>query len=445
MAKRLGTIRISALALLIACTVFGSAFMSCADLVRAENENGTAQEELLSVPSSGMGALLYEYCSSSEDLAAEYLATTAVASSLSVNEYVSSDGDILGKYIVCAADEYAYIYESADESSDVLAKIYTNSVATLLELGWQWCYVISDGIEGYVKTADFYFGEVAQDQNDNTYKTLAYTIDDELYMYESESTQSAVVCVLYSGYGYEVCEEDDGSGYTKICVEGAGEGYVKTESISEEYDHSFAVALDYDEAYLQAAAEGVSQAQEIEAEKAAAQAAAEEAAEKAAEEAAAEKAAEEAAAKAAQEAAAKAAAQAEAVKQAQANADALAGSGDVASLRQAVVDYALTFVGWLPYVAGGKSLTTGVDCSGFTSAIYAHFGYSLSSSSSAQAKQGRSVSLSEITIGDIVVYSGHVAIYIGNGQIVHAPRTGEKVKVADINIMTVLDVRRIIE
>ena len=124
---------------------------------------------------------------------------------------------------------------------------------------------------------------------------------------------------------------------------------------------------------------------------------------------------------------------------------AAAHEAEVAALRQEIVSYACSFAGWLPYVHGGSSLTAGVDCSGFTAAIYAHFGYTLSHSSSVQSTQGRSVSLSEIQPGDIIVYSGHVALYIGNGQIVHAPGAGRTVTIASMYIMTILDVRRIVE
>ena len=437
--------KVSALALALACMVAGASFMSVLDVnMKKEAENET-QVVLCDVPSAGMSSVLSQFCSVSDGLAAEYLATTAVASSASVNEYVASSGSVLGKYIVCSAEEYAYVYDSDNDWAEPVAKIYTGGVATVLDLNWQWCHIITGDIEGYVKTSDFLFGELAQEQDEETYITRAYINADEVYLYEEESSDATVMCVLYSGYEFEVAEADDGSGYTKLSVSGVGEGYVETESILTAYTHLYGVTLEDEADTESAVALGIEAAEEIEAEKAAAIAAAEAAAKKAEEEAAAKKAAEEAAAKAAAEAAAKAAAQQEAVLQAQANADELAGSGDVAELRQAIADYACTFVGWLPYVSGGKSLTTGVDCSGFTSAVYAHFGYSLSSSSSAQAKQGRSVSLSEITVGDIVVYSGHVAIYIGNGQIVHAPRAGQCVKIASINIMTVLDVRRIIE
>lgn len=95
-----------------------------------------------------------------------------------------------------------------------------------------------------------------------------------------------------------------------------------------------------------------------------------------------------------------------------------------------LIEYAKQFLG-NPYVYGGTSLTNGTDCSGFTMRIFEHFGYGLSRTSREQANNGTRVSLSEIQPGDLLFYShggsiGHVAIYIGNGQIIHASteRTG---------------------
>ena len=85
----------------------------------------------------------------------------------------------------------------------------------------------------------------------------------------------------------------------------------------------------------------------------------------------------------------------------------------------AVVAYAMQFVG-NPYVYGGNSLTNGIDCSGFTQQVFAHFGYSLPRTSDAQASAGVAVSWENHQAGDIIVYSGHVAILTGDGGIVHA-------------------------
>lgn len=96
---------------------------------------------------------------------------------------------------------------------------------------------------------------------------------------------------------------------------------------------------------------------------------------------------------------------------------------------QAVVNYACQFVG-NPYVWGGTSLTNGADCSGFIMSIYAKFGVSLPHSSGAMAGCGRGVSYSEAMPGDIICYAGHVAIYMGGGQIVHASNAKDGIKIS---------------
>jgi cell wall-associated NlpC family hydrolase len=104
------------------------------------------------------------------------------------------------------------------------------------------------------------------------------------------------------------------------------------------------------------------------------------------------------------------------------------------STRAALVQYALQFVG-NPYVYGGTSLTKGVDCSGFTMQIYAHYGISLPHSSAAQPAYGTKISASNAQLGDLFFYGSgskitHVGIYIGNGQIVHAANASSGIKIS---------------
>lgn len=109
-----------------------------------------------------------------------------------------------------------------------------------------------------------------------------------------------------------------------------------------------------------------------------------------------------------------------------------------------VVDYATQFVG-NPYVWGGTSLTGGADCSGFVQSVYANFGVSLPRTSYEQQNAGVEVSYADAQPGDLICYGGHVAIYMGNGQIVHASNSRDGIKISDnAAYRTITSVRRLV-
>ena len=109
------------------------------------------------------------------------------------------------------------------------------------------------------------------------------------------------------------------------------------------------------------------------------------------------------------------------------------------TLGQQIANYAVQFVG-NPYVYGGASLTNGADCSGFTMAVFANFGIGLPHNAAAQSGCGTSVSTSDLQAGDLVFYGsggiGHVAIYIGGGQVVHASNEQTGIKISTYNYRT---------
>lgn len=106
-----------------------------------------------------------------------------------------------------------------------------------------------------------------------------------------------------------------------------------------------------------------------------------------------------------------------------------------------IANYALRFVG-NPYVSGGTSLTNGADCSGFTWAVHKHFGITIPRISRDQAVGGKNVSISAVQAGDIIYYGNHVAIYIGNGKVVHASTRETGIKISNYTYRPPLGVRR---
>jgi cell wall-associated NlpC family hydrolase len=124
------------------------------------------------------------------------------------------------------------------------------------------------------------------------------------------------------------------------------------------------------------------------------------------------------------------------------------GSGDSSSSSgiSGIVDYAMQFLG-NPYVWGGTSLTNGADCSGFVMRIYEHFGYSLPRTSAAQAGATSTVSSSDVRPGDLFFYGSgsvsHVAMYIGNGQIIHASNPQSGIKISNAYYRTPLKIGRV--
>ncbi len=124
------------------------------------------------------------------------------------------------------------------------------------------------------------------------------------------------------------------------------------------------------------------------------------------------------------------------------------GSSGVSSGRASMVSYAMQFLG-NRYVYGGTSLTNGTDCSGFTMRIYEHFGYSIPRTSGAQAAYFRGISASEAKPGDLFFYGSggrvnHVAMYIGNGQVIHASNARTGIKISNAFYRSPIKVGRIL-
>ena len=110
---------------------------------------------------------------------------------------------------------------------------------------------------------------------------------------------------------------------------------------------------------------------------------------------------------------------------------------------QAIVDYACQFIG-NPYVWGGTSLTNGADCSGFVQSVFAHFGIALPRTTWDMENAGTAVSYDQAVAGDIILYNGHVGIYMGNGQIVNAINSAKGIGILPATYTNIVTVRRLV-
>jgi len=302
-------------------------------------------------------------------------------------------------------DEYLSIRAEADKESEILGKLYKNGAATVLETLDGWYKIESGNVIGYVSADYVVVGDV---QACEAASERVATINARtLNLRREASTTSAVLISLPSGAKATVVDESV-EGWIGVQYSGKT-GYISSQYATAETVYSYAESKEEEAARL----------------------AAEEAARQAAE--AARLAAEEAARIEANR------------KQQYENAANKTYYPPTGTGGQAVVDYAMQFVG-NPYVLGGSSLTNGIDCSNFVMRIYEAFGVSLPHHSYKLRFVGREVSASEIQPGDIICYEGHVSIYAGDGKCVHASNRKDGIKVSPKwNYTHVITIRRIFE
>lgn len=303
---------------------------------------------------------------------------------------------------------YVNVRVEANTDSAIAGKIYDGAVAQILETvdgeDGQWFRIVSGNVEGYIKSEFFLYGDAAAEVIDQYVTRYAVVLADRLNVRENPDIGADRIGYIDNGERVKLLET--GSEWLKVQYTENQSGYVAAEYVTVAEEFVYARTLEEEAAELAArraleARQHVSESQ---------------------------------------------AAENTAITAAPPSGE----YSDSGELRSGIVEYAKQFLG-NRYVHGGQSLESGTDCSGFTSLIYAQFGYSVSRTPSGQlANDGRSISYSEARPGDIICYGSggkctHVALYMGDGQIIHSANSRKGVVIYQADYDTIIGVKSILD
>ncbi len=311
-----------------------------------------------------------------------------------------TEEDLFRNLVIAQVTNYVNVRSLPSEDGEVLGKLYNNSVGTFISEENGWYQISSGSVTGYVKAEFCVTGEGAVELAKRVGKRIATVTTQTLFVRTEPSTECSILGMVPEADDLIVLEETEG--WAKVDVE-EGIGWVSTEYVSLHSEFVQAESKEEEERRL---------------------------------------AKEEEERQRARAAAAQKSAQSNQGSSSSQNNQSYSVSGG-SEMGVAVAEYGLQFVG-NPYVYGGTSLTNGADCSGFVMSVYANFGVSLPHSSASDRSQGYGVDgLENAQPGDLICYSGHVGIYIGNGQIVHASNERTGIIVSNANYRNILAIRRI--
>ena len=304
--------------------------------------------------------------------------------------------------VIAKVNDYVNVRSIPSEEGEIVGKLYNKSVGSFIEEEDGWYKISSGSVEGYVKGEFCVTGDDAVDYAKEVGTRIATVTTTTLKVREQPGLEETVLGLVPIEDELIVTEELDG--WVKVNIE-EGDGYVSTDYVTLSTEFVKAESIAEEKARL---------------------------------------AKEEEARKEAQAAAKKKAAENKASEGKSESSGGKTYANPTGSTGADVVQFAKQFVG-NPYVYGGTSLTNGADCSGFVMSVYKNFGVSLPHSSAADRSVGAAVNgLENAQPGDIICYSGHVGIYAGNGQIVHASTSRTGIIVSSATYRSILSIRRIL-
>lgn len=369
----------------------------------------TTQSETVFKMTAGVAEIL------EEDTLQTVLVTTAGAASVfdrddtAVEEEESAEESEYANLAIAQVNNYVNVRSAPDTDSEVVGKMYNGSVAQILSTAGEnneWFQVVSGNVEGYIKAEYFIYGDAAVAAIDQYVTRYLVVQADRLNVREEPDVSSGRIGYIDNGERVKLIEWGDE--WSKVDYTKEHDGYVASAYVTVAEEFIYAKSIEEEEAELAAM-------QELQART---QASEEETPER----------------------------MVISTPPPQTN------YATVSELRNAVVDYAMQYLG-NRYVHGGQSLATGTDCSGFTCYIYKEFGYSLSRTPQGQyTSAGRAIDMSQIQPGDVICYSSngstctHVGLYIGNGQIIHAANSRKGVIISNYDYDgIILGVRNIVD
>ena len=316
------------------------------------------------------------------------------------NTGLSEEEESFKDLVIAKVNDYVNVRDMPSEDGNIVGKLYDKSVGNFIEEENGWYKISSGSVEGYVKGEYCVTGDAAVDYAKEVGTRIATVTTTTLFVREQPGMEETILGMVPIEDQLIVTEELDG--WVKVNIE-EGDGYVSTDYVTMSTEFVKAESIEEERARL----------------------AKEEAARQAAKEAATKKAAESASSSGSQTSGGK------------------TYESPTGSTGADVARFAVQFVG-NPYVYGGTSLTNGADCSGFVMSVYNNFGVSLPHSSAADRNVGATVNgIENAQPGDIICYSGHVGIYVGNGQIVHASTSKTGIIVSNATYRSILSIRRI--